>query len=259
MIDPPPSVVATSLVHRELHVVPVPLAFYLTPLPNNCPPSSTSSASATLTPHASIRSTIPCVPSYVRLPSCPPPSTGRAMIPTPALALVLAVHRAKCRFRRMKRTILKNQVLRRVRLVHRFSRDWMPFEGRVGNTNFNNLSLRTKGYTRSWMHSRPHVRGAGLGRGPLLAWQDMSPGPRSVNPAHLLPLPPPSRGNHNCRKHSRITCLWYIRLSPRLYPRWVHQSACTNKIRHVRTGLRSLVRTDKDQIASSDRGTPRTV
>ncbi|KAI9573349.1 hypothetical protein HD554DRAFT_861105 [Boletus coccyginus] len=50
MIDPPPSVVTTSLVHRDLHVVPVRLVFYRTPLHDKRPPSSTLSASVTSTP-----------------------------------------------------------------------------------------------------------------------------------------------------------------------------------------------------------------
>ncbi|KAF8551165.1 hypothetical protein OG21DRAFT_319673 [Imleria badia] len=50
MADPPPLVVTTSLVHRELHTVPVRLAFYRTPRSEKRTPSSTSSIGATTTP-----------------------------------------------------------------------------------------------------------------------------------------------------------------------------------------------------------------
>ena len=41
MVDPPPSVVTTSLVHRELHMVPVRFAFYRTPRSDKHAVSST--------------------------------------------------------------------------------------------------------------------------------------------------------------------------------------------------------------------------
>ena len=50
LVDPPPSVVITSLVHRESHVVPVRLAFYRTPRPDNHAASSTSSGGVASTP-----------------------------------------------------------------------------------------------------------------------------------------------------------------------------------------------------------------
>lgn len=50
MADPPPLVVTTSLLHRDLHMVPVRLAFYRTPRSEKRTPSSTSSIGVTPTP-----------------------------------------------------------------------------------------------------------------------------------------------------------------------------------------------------------------
>jgi hypothetical protein len=50
MVDPPPLIVTTSLVHRELHVVPVRLVFYRTPRSDKHAASSTSSIGVTSTP-----------------------------------------------------------------------------------------------------------------------------------------------------------------------------------------------------------------
>ncbi|KAF8137193.1 hypothetical protein EV363DRAFT_1316982 [Boletus edulis] len=50
MVDPSPSIVTTSLVHRDLHTVPVRLAFYRTPRSDKRTPSSTSSINVTSTP-----------------------------------------------------------------------------------------------------------------------------------------------------------------------------------------------------------------
>lgn len=49
-VDPPPTVVTTSLVHKELHVVPVRLVFYRTPRSHSPAPTSTPSIDATPTP-----------------------------------------------------------------------------------------------------------------------------------------------------------------------------------------------------------------
>ena len=116
-------------------------------------------------------------------------------------------------------------------------------------------SSRTKGCTRSCKHSKALVRRAGLG--PLPARRDTF---LSVNVARLRPPPHcQSRRSRKCRKHSCNTRPWCIRLSPRPYPRCVHPTACTCSTHHLPTGLRSLVRTDKDRILANDRGTPRMV
>lgn len=49
MADPPPTVVTTSLVHKELHVVPVRLVFYRTPRSHKHAPPSTSDIGVTPT------------------------------------------------------------------------------------------------------------------------------------------------------------------------------------------------------------------
>ncbi|KAG8216655.1 hypothetical protein J3R82DRAFT_6853 [Butyriboletus roseoflavus] len=50
MVDPPPTVVTTSLVHKESHVVPVRLVFYRTPRSHKYAPPLTSSPGVTSTP-----------------------------------------------------------------------------------------------------------------------------------------------------------------------------------------------------------------
>lgn len=50
MVDPPPTVVTTSLVHRELHVIPVRLVFYRTPRSRKHTPSPSSPIPVAPTP-----------------------------------------------------------------------------------------------------------------------------------------------------------------------------------------------------------------